>query len=93
MPPRPVKLTVVSIDVGMAEVRANGVLAGIATADHWWRWTARLLAVAGQRNGGDAGEVTRDSLRELRAALRERLASEGPWWGTAASPAQGAPRA
>jgi hypothetical protein len=80
MPDRPIKLTVPSVDTGFAEIKADGALVGFATADFYWRWTAKLLTHAGERTGGYADVVTAGSLRELRAALRERLAEKGPWW-------------
>jgi hypothetical protein len=80
MPDRPVKLTVPSVDIGFAEIKADGILVGFATADFWMDWTAKLLTHAGERGGGYADVVTAASLRELRAALRERLAEKGPWW-------------
>lgn len=85
MPDRPIKLTVPPVDPGFAEIKANGVLVGFATADFYRRWTAKLLTQAGNRNSGYADVVIKASLRELRAALRDRLAEKGPWWTTPAA--------
>lgn len=81
-----IKLTLPAVPgLGVRRILAYGQQVGLAVnnwAAHRGRdgtWTARLWPVA----DGDAPsteEITRDRLKDLRAALLERLEQKGMWW-------------
>lgn len=79
-PEPPVRLTCPSNDTGYARILADGVQVGYVRRTHR-AWEARLFAEAENRHGGWAdAPVTRPTLREMREALRERVAEKGAWW-------------
>jgi hypothetical protein len=87
MPPdRPVKLTVVPVEPGYAKIMSGAFQVGYALTVWDERdpltgaWEAHLWSVAGCHEA-DGETVTRLRLAELRAELRRRLESDGPWWG------------
>lgn len=80
------KLTLPATEPGCCRVVADGLDVGF-TAQHteeydgseWTVWSAHLWTDLSDPDGAGL-VVTRPTLRELRAALRERLETEGPWW-------------
>ena len=80
MPDRPVRLTFPATDTGWGSIRADGVRVGhIKRGNRCWQ--AFLWNEPENRSGGYAdAPVVREYVRELRAELRERVASKGPWW-------------
>lgn len=79
--PRPVRLTFPSYDEGCADIMAAGRRAGICL-DEGNGWRAYLYPELTDRRIRVMGceEVTARTLGELRAALRERVTTKGPWW-------------
>ncbi len=78
---KPVRLTVVSYDQGMADILVCGKRAGIVLAEYrtWCAYLYPALTDRRVRLGGEE-EVTAETLRELRTILRERVELKGAWW-------------
>ena len=77
------RLTFPSYDVGTADILADGKNVGFCLAE-FWNWRAYLYPAAQDRRmprPAGCEEVTGRTLGELRGALRERAAANGPWWG------------
>ena len=78
-PERPVNLTFPANDIGWVRIMAGGVQVCYIRRDG--RWRAFLWNEAGNRHGGYAdAPVTGETLGDLRAELRGRVALKGPWW-------------
>lgn len=90
MSDRPVKLTVWPVELGYAEIKADGVQVGYALTvwdsrdEKNGAWEAHLWSVAGVHEA-EGVVVKRLRLRELREVLREKLGAEGPWWSETAA--------
>ena len=78
---KPLRLTLPAYDRGAADILADGRQVGIALAE-FKGWRAWLYLAAQDRRIRPEGceEATGRTLGELRAALRKRVADEGPWW-------------
>jgi hypothetical protein len=81
-----VKLTTPAIPgLGVRRILAYGKQVGVAVnchnEDRPWDgvWLASLWPVAGE-SAAEEEQITRDRLKDLRAALLERLEQRGMWW-------------
>jgi hypothetical protein len=84
-PDRPVKVTVVPVEPGFAEIMSGGKCVGVAMADFWMVWKVRLFPRPGLRSGDAVPPYELGSLRAVRADVKGRVAGEGPWWSETAA--------
>ncbi len=75
-PDRPVKVTVVPVDPGFAEIMSGGKVVGVAMADFYWVWTVRLFPRPGERQSDAVRPYELGSLRAVRADVKGRE----KWW-------------
>lgn len=80
------KLTFPAVEPGCCRIVADGLDVGFAAqlaeehdGSEWLAWSADLWDDLSAQDGPGL-VVTRPTLRELRAALREQLEAQGPWW-------------
>jgi len=88
----PARLAFPAYDIGAADIRSGGKCVGFCLDEGGGahgrarRWRAYLYPAAQDRRTPRpevCEEVTARTLGELRAALRKRVADEGPWWSWA----------
>ena len=80
MPDRPKRLTVAPVEPGFAEIKADGTVVGCAMADYWNDWKVYLFTGPSLRDTYAVEPYVLGSLAAVRADVRKRVESDGPWW-------------